>query len=255
LVDSCQDPGRGKSAICEEEKSVTTRFYDIEISAIDAAGNVGTATCSVIVDPDNHYMFEVTSMSKGSKKSSKSRKGNDRKLADSSSSRRALGGKGSKRGKGSSKSKISEVIVERKPHDVDDLRAEYALSTQRYVVQEASLLWDAEKNTELAVPNLPKLKFDRTSQDSKGGSKGKGKGKGSSSSDEEIQLMLCKRPVTCPEENDRNRRTQSQRKKGGNIGKSGKGFRKRKLKSFSWGQSKKNGIRSVYIGAAPPYWP
>jgi hypothetical protein len=252
LVDSCQDPGRGKSAICEEEKSVTTRFYDIEISAIDAAGNVGTATCSVIVDPDNHYMFEVTSMSKGSKKSSKSRKGNDRKLADSSSSRRALGGKGSKRGKGSSKSKISEVIVERKPHDVDDLRAEYALSTQRYVVKEASLLWDAEKNTELAVPNLPKLKFDRTSQDGKGGSKGKGKGKGSSSSsDEEIQLMLCKRPVTCPEENVSNRRTesQSQRKKGG------KGFRKRKLKSFSRGQSKKNGIRSVYIGAAPPYWP
>jgi hypothetical protein len=240
LVDSCQDRGRGSSAICEEEKSVTTRFYDIEITAIDAAGNVGTATCSVIVDPDNHHMFEVTSMSKGSKKSSKSKKGDNRKLADSSSSRRALGGKGSKRGKGSSKSKISEIIVERKPHNPDDLRAEYALSTQRYVVQEASLLWDGEKDTELAVPPLPALKFDPNSQNSKRGKKGKGKskrkgkGKGSSSSDDEgSQLMLCKRPVTCPEESVLDRRTQSQRKKGGKIGKGGKGFRKRKLKSCS----------------------
>jgi hypothetical protein len=43
--------GRGSSPTCEVEGNVniTTMFYDIQISAADAAGNVGTDTSSVIV--------------------------------------------------------------------------------------------------------------------------------------------------------------------------------------------------------------
>ncbi len=47
------------SSICEieetEDDSVTTRFYDISISATDDAVNTGTKICSVIVVPDDHY--------------------------------------------------------------------------------------------------------------------------------------------------------------------------------------------------------
>ncbi|KAG7365567.1 hypothetical protein IV203_038771 [Nitzschia inconspicua] len=79
---SCQDmstggsggskgKGQSKSTICEVEEtendSVTTRFYDVVISASDAAGNVGTKTCSVIVIPANHYCGDAECGSKGSK--------------------------------------------------------------------------------------------------------------------------------------------------------------------------------------------
>jgi hypothetical protein len=40
-------------------------------------------------------------------------------------------------------------------HNPDDLRMEYALSTQRYVISELSLEWDPKLNTNLAVPALP----------------------------------------------------------------------------------------------------
>jgi hypothetical protein len=57
---SCHDDDYlGRGSICEIEETrddtVSTRFYDIAISATDAAGNTGTKVCSVIVIPDDHY--------------------------------------------------------------------------------------------------------------------------------------------------------------------------------------------------------
>jgi hypothetical protein len=68
---TCND-GESKNAICtieeddreekDEENHVTvlhktieTRFYDIEVTAQDAAGNLGMATCTVNVVPPHHY--------------------------------------------------------------------------------------------------------------------------------------------------------------------------------------------------------
>jgi hypothetical protein len=127
---SCQDD-HGRGPLCETDETVSTRFYDIEIAATDAAGNVGRKTCSVIVVPSGHY---------GGEESSKSSKGKK-----AGSSRKLKGGKS----KGSKKSRVEEV-----PHDPDDLRMEYPLSTQRYVVSSLSLLWDATLNTVLVVPPL-----------------------------------------------------------------------------------------------------
>jgi hypothetical protein len=112
----------GKTSICEIEETkgdgVTTRFYDIAISATDAAGNIGTKTCSVIVIPDDHYNVRTVG------KSEKSSVG--------------------KSGKSSSFS-----------HDPNDLRAEYKLSTERYVISELSLEWDPNLDTTLSTPPLP----------------------------------------------------------------------------------------------------
>ena len=59
------------SSICKieetEDDSVTTRFYDIAISATDDAGNTGTKICSVIVIPDDDY--SVDSIGKSGKSS------------------------------------------------------------------------------------------------------------------------------------------------------------------------------------------
>jgi hypothetical protein len=57
---SCHDDDYlGRGSICEidetRDDTVSTRFYDIAISATDAAGNTGTKVCSVIVIPDDHY--------------------------------------------------------------------------------------------------------------------------------------------------------------------------------------------------------
>lgn len=168
---SCQDDetsgskgskssGKGASAtsICEidENDSVTTRFYDIAISVTDAAGNVGTRTCSVIVIPDDHYCG-VGNGSKGKNCGSKGAKGiipnggqrGARHLASSDD----LSGRNlqlPKKVKKGSKGLNNE-------HDPDDLRKEYALSTQCYVISELSLEWDPKLNTILAIPPLPEL--------------------------------------------------------------------------------------------------
>ena len=97
---------------------MTTRFYDIAISATDAAGKIGTKTCSVIVIPDDHY----TGRSAGnSKKSSVGKSGK------------------------------SSIVG----HYPDDLRVEYKLSTERYVISELSLDWDPNLNTTIVIPPLP----------------------------------------------------------------------------------------------------
>ena len=70
VIFSCRDD-LSSSSICEieetEDDSVTTRFYDIAISATDDAGNTGTKICSVIVIPDDHYI--VDSIGKSGKSS------------------------------------------------------------------------------------------------------------------------------------------------------------------------------------------
>ena len=121
----CRDD-LSSSSICEieetEDDSVTTRFYDIAISATDDAGNTGTKICSVIVVPDDHYI--VDSIGKSGKSSS----------VDSI-------------GKSGKSSRVG--------HNPDDFREEYKLSTKRYVISELSLDWDPNLDTTLAIPPLP----------------------------------------------------------------------------------------------------
>jgi hypothetical protein len=172
LIDSCQDGGRGDSPICASEatadNAVTTRFYDIAVSAKDAAGNVGTKTCSVIVVPESLS-------TPGSSKSKPSR------LADASSLRTA--GKGS----ASKKSKKGVAVVEEPPLD---LRVQYSLSSRKRLLTELSLLWDPEKDTTLTVPPLPELEIiDNSNGKGKSGVKGGSK-----------VVRLCNRSVTCPSE-------------------------------------------------------
>jgi hypothetical protein len=111
---------------------ITTRFYDINITATDATGNIGVATCTVIVIPMAHYDLESGGMTpKGTLP-----KGGTAKFP-----------KGSK-----SKSKSGQAV-----HNWQDLRLEYALSSQRYVITELSLLFDPKLDTTLVVPPLPEV--------------------------------------------------------------------------------------------------
>jgi hypothetical protein len=61
VPDTCND-NESDNLICttEEEpddpdQSIATRFYDIEVTAQDAAGNTGVTTCTVNVVPPKHY--------------------------------------------------------------------------------------------------------------------------------------------------------------------------------------------------------
>ena len=119
-IDSCQDH-KHRGVVCDIEDNyfISTRFYDIEITATDLAGNVSNETCSVAVIPRGHY-GRKSSKSKGS---------------------RALNER-SKSSKGGS-------------HDADDLRKEFQKSTQRYCIADLSLVWDPELNTKLIEPPLP----------------------------------------------------------------------------------------------------
>jgi hypothetical protein len=155
---------RGASSICEieetENDSATTHFYDNTISATDPARNVGTKTCIVIVIPEDHYCADgngskVGGQNPSKKCGSKGTKGIQnggqrgvRHLAsfdDLSSRNLQLPKKTTKASKG----------LLNDEHNPDDLRMEYALSTQRYVISELSLEWDPKLNTNLAVPALP----------------------------------------------------------------------------------------------------
>jgi hypothetical protein len=223
-VDSCQNEGRGSSPICEVENkaNITTRFYDIEISATDAAGNLGAVTCSVIVVPDMDNEDEI--------RGKKSKKG-VRKLAESSpralkSASKNSKSKKSKRGKGTSE-------VEEEPRDPNALRLEYAMSTQRFVLSEASLLWDAEKNTALVVPPLPALELEMISQ----GGKGKGKGGDNAAN----KMTLCNKPVICPAEIV----------SGKGKGQSKKGAKNQMKKGGTKGQSKTAGFDWTTVGKDP----
>ena len=99
---------------------MSTRFYEIAITATDAAGNTGTKVCSVIVVPDDHYVTN---------------------------------GKSGKSSSPNPKSGKSSSIDQHTGHD--DLREEYGLSTKRYVISELSLEWDPNLDTTLVIPPLP----------------------------------------------------------------------------------------------------
>jgi hypothetical protein len=176
------------STICEieetENDSITTRFYDIIISATDAAGNVGSKTCSVIVIPDDHYCGDGNGSTAGGLSSKKKCGGKSTKgipnggqrgvrhlasFDDLSTRKLQLPKKLTKASKG----------VLNDEHFPDDLRMEYALSTQRYVISELSLEWDPKLNTNLDVPALP---GPETNVGNGNGTKGKtGKAKGTKS--------------------------------------------------------------------------
>jgi len=133
VIFSCRDD-LSSSSICKieetEDDSVTTRFYDIAISATDDAGNTGTKICSVIVIPDDDY--SVDSIGKSGKSSRVRHNPDD--CVDSI-------------GKSGKSSRVR--------HNLDDLREEYKLSTKRYVISELSLEWDPNLDTTLAIPPLP----------------------------------------------------------------------------------------------------
>ncbi|KAG7365568.1 hypothetical protein IV203_038772 [Nitzschia inconspicua] len=183
---SCQDmstggsggskgKGQSKSTICEVEEtendSVTTRFYDVVISASDAAGNVGTKTCSVIVIPANHYCGDAECGSKGSKSTKNVQNDvNGRNLQVSKKKSKALNGR-------------------RNDHNPDDLRLEYLSSTQRYVLSELSLEWDQKLNTGLVVPELSPVLTGKKANAAK-----KGQGKGSKTGQQSCPIICEETP-------------------------------------------------------------
>lgn len=159
----CLDRGRNPR-ICETENTarVTTRVYDIEIVATDAAGNVGKKICSAIVVPWDHYDDEEIGNSKGSKKS---------------------------KSKSKSKQRNRQPLI---GHDANDLRREYRFSVQRYELATMFLTWDNSLDTTLDVPPLPLLDIGSSSSKSK--SKGKSGGSKGSSSQQ-------RRGFDCPSRN------------------------------------------------------
>lgn len=139
---------------------MTTRFYDITISATDAAGNVGTKTCSVIVIPYDHYCAGGNCAKAGGKNKGAGNlpKGMQNGLQrglhhlesfDDFSGRNLQLPKRVKRVK---KVKQGSKGLLNNDHDPDDLRREFALSTQRYVISELSLEFDQNLDTVLTIP-------------------------------------------------------------------------------------------------------
>lgn len=182
---TCHDE-RGESVLCEpeiieiddyEEELELTRVYDIEVSATDEIGNVGSATCSVVVIPKHHP--STTSIC-GSSKSAKAthrtllkgetKSGKANHLKEDSKSV-----KGEVSSWSSSKSSKSAKCLD---HDNDDLRREYELSKQRFVVSILDLHWNTSLDTTMDKPIEP-----ITGKSGKSKSKGTStKGKGQTSS-------------------------------------------------------------------------
>ena len=118
---------------------ITTRFYDIEITGTDRAGNVGTTTCSIIVVP--HMPATVTGKGKGNNNQQRKLKG--------------VLKMNPKKNKSKSGGKSGGIIKEPQPHDPNALRQQFKLSTQRFEISTVSFVWDSELNTTLADPPLP----------------------------------------------------------------------------------------------------
>ena len=122
---------------------ITTRFYDIEITGTDRAGNVGTTTCSIIVVP--HMPATITGKGKGKGK------GNNNKQPKL----KGVLKMNPKKNKSKSGGKSGGIIKEPQPHDPNALRQQFKLSTQRFEISTVSFVWDSELNTTLADPPLP----------------------------------------------------------------------------------------------------
>ena len=171
---------------------MTTRFYDIEVSAQDAAGNLGMKTCSVIVIPTGHYDIDIDVNGIGGKKGKAELKG-------SSNTEGKSGKKGGKKGMIGGNNNL---------HQRNDLREEYRLSTQRYLLSEDNHVWDPAFNTFLVIPSpliplpplsdifevMPSHSTGKKVDQSKSGKAEKGGKKGSTSS----TMLLCDQPFVCP---------------------------------------------------------
>ena len=106
---------------------------------MDAAGNISNKTCSVIVIPEGHYDGTASKGSKGSK------------------SVLPVGGAPDSTAKSTKGPKSSKQMQGSCPfdHDFNDLRREYALSTERYVITSLNITWDPSRNTTLVPPPNP----------------------------------------------------------------------------------------------------
>lgn len=176
---TCRDE-RGESVLCEpeiieideDEEVELTRVYDIEVSATDEIGNVGSVTCSVVVIPKHHP--STTSIC-GSSKSAKAThrtllKGETKSGKAKGESTKSVGKESSW---SSSKSSKSAKCLD---HDNDDLRREYDLSTQRFVVSSLDLHWNVSLDTTMDKPLEPISSGKSGKSSSKGAHSAKGKG-------------------------------------------------------------------------------
>jgi len=151
---SCRDGG---SSICDVETTgnpeLNARFYDIEVTSADELGNKGSATCSVIVIPQG---------SKSSKAGKSQHPGSSWPgvCASGKSAKKALGLFDHVVGTGKS-GKTKPSI----PHDPNDLRSEFALSTQRFRIETIGLEWDTSLDTKRADPE-PLLLASKSSKSS-----------------------------------------------------------------------------------------
>ena len=177
---TCHDE-RGESVLCKPEiieiddyeEVESTRVYDIEVSATDEIGNVGSATCSVVVIPKHHP--STTSICG----SSKSAKATHRTLLKGETKSGKAKGESTKSVKGkesswsSSKSSKSAKCLD---HDNDDLRREYELSTKRFVVSSLDLHWNTSLDATMDKPLEPTSSGKSGKSKSKGTHSAKGKG-------------------------------------------------------------------------------
>ena len=185
VILSCHDDS-SSSSICEleetEDHSITTRFYDVAISATDSGGNTGTKICSVVVIPGN--LYGVDSIGKSGKSGS----------VDSTG-----------------KSGNSGIVG----HDPNDLREEYKLSTKRYVISELSLEWNPNLNTTLVTPPLPEP--DINSKSGKGFRSVLCNETGSKSSKTGGEIPLMKQEAKAAKGGNPTNETGSKSSKGGEI--------------------------------------
>jgi len=146
---TCHDSDYDNKVTCRVEKAhppITSRFYNIEVAAADINGNVGKATCSVVVVPQCH-----------------------RRIKYSSGHRLTSEGKGKGhickgKGKGIGKEKGDS------PYHPNILAKELKLSVNRYLISFKTHEWDPKLRTSRNPPPIPTFP-----------PKGKGKGHRSSS--------------------------------------------------------------------------
>ena len=185
---TCHDLSSNSPVLCELETTIgdphlNSRYYDISVTATDEIGNVGMATCYVIVIPQDRP--STTSICAGGK--SKSSNTHTSFHSDSTSSESPSGSSHSK----SSKSKSSkDYCLE---HDADDLRREFLLSTQRFDTTSLGLEWDTSLNTTRSQHVEPQPHTGKSGKSGSGsgksGKSGNGKNQGKSNGDQMPEMM------------------------------------------------------------------
>ena len=157
---TCHDE-RDESVLCkpeiieiddDQEELELTRVYDIEVSATDEIGNVGSATCSVVVIPKHHP--STTSIC-GSSKSAKATHRTLLKGETKSGKAKGDSTKSVKEKESSWSSSKSSKSIKCLDHDNNDLRREYDLSKQRFAISSLDLHWDTSLDTTMDKPVEP----------------------------------------------------------------------------------------------------